>query len=292
VVTAPTSLIRVQGNGSYGLGALSVTSSFTNNGAIVLTDTTSSYGATLSMPAGATLTNGPGGTINAAVGAAGPRTLALALDNHGTVTLDRGLTLNRASASHANSGTINVAGGDFTVTQSGTGPTFTTSGAIAIGAGHAMQLTGGAFDYAAGTIVGPGTLALTNVTATITPALNTGSVPLSLTNSIVGGGGSVTIATSTALDVRSSTVNLSFVNQGLLTMTGSSALNAAVTNSTGATLRVQGNGTYGLATLTVATSFTNNGAIVLTDTTSSYGATLSMPAGATLTNAAGGRIDA
>jgi len=59
-------------------------------------------------------------------------------------------------------------------------------------------------------------------------------------------------------------------------MTGSSALNGAVTNSTGATLRMQGNGVYGLATLTVATSFTNNGAIVLTDTTSAYGATLSM----------------
>jgi len=222
----------------------------------------------------------------------GPRTLALALDNQGTVTLNRGLTLNRTSASHGNSGTINVVGGDFTVTQSGTGPTFTTSGAIAIGAGQVMQLTGGAFNYPAGTIVGPGTLALTNATATITPTLSTGSVPLSLTNSTVGGGGSITVAPSTALDVRSSTVNLSFLNQGFVTMTGSSALNGAVTNSTGATLRMQGNGVYGLATLTVATSFTNNGAIVLTDTTSAYGATLSMSAGATLTNAAGGTIDA
>jgi len=292
VVTSASSLIRIQGNGTYGLGTLSVTTTFTNNGAIVLTDTTSSYGATLSMPAGATLINGPGGTVDAAVGALGPRTLALALDNQGTVTLNRGLTLNRTSASHGNSGTINVVGGDFTVTQSGTGPTFTTSGAIAIGAGQVMQLTGGAFNYPAGTIVGPGTLALTNATATITPTLSTGSVPLSLTNSTVGGGGSIMVAPSTALDVRSSTVNLSFLNQGFVTMTGSSALNGAVTNSTGATLRMQGNGVYGLATLTVATSFTNNGAIVLTDTTSAYGATLSMSAGATLTNAAGGTIDA
>jgi len=68
VVTTASSLIRIQGNGTYGLGTLSVTNTFTNNGAIVLTDTTSSYGATLSMPAGATLINGPGGTINAAVG--------------------------------------------------------------------------------------------------------------------------------------------------------------------------------------------------------------------------------
>jgi len=292
VVTSASSLLRIQGINTYGLGTLSVTSTFTNNGAIVLTDTISSYGATLSMPPGATLINAPGGTIDAAVGALGPRTLALALDNRGTVTLDRGLTLSRASANHTNSGTINVIGGDFTVSQSGTAPTFTTSGAIAIDAGRTLQVTGGAFDYAGGTIVGPGALALTNATATVTPALSTAAVALSLTSSTVGGGGSLTVAGSTTLDIRSSTVNLNFLNQGFVTVTGSSVFNGAVTNAVGATLRVQGNNTYGLATLTVANAFTNAGAIVLTDTISSYGATLSMPAGATLTNAASGTINA
>jgi hypothetical protein len=292
IVTSSTSLIRIQGNGTYGLGTLSVTNSFTNNGAIVLTDTTSSYGATLSMPVGATLTNGAGGTIDAAVGAAGARTLALTLDNQGTLTLSRALALNRASAAHVNTGTINVSAGDFTISQSGTGPSFTTSGAIAIGAGRTMLVSSGAFDYAGGTMVGPGTLALTGVTATITPALSTGSVSLTLTSSTVGGGGSITVAPSTAFDIRSSTVNLNFLNQGFVTATGASVFNGAVTNAAGATLRIQGNGTYGLGTLSVTNGFTNNGAIVLTDTTSSYGATLSMPAGETLTNAASGTIDA
>ncbi|HXE81969.1 MAG TPA: hypothetical protein VN513_01410 [Gemmatimonadales bacterium] len=292
VVTSPTSVTRVQGNNIYGLGTLTLTNSFTNSGAIVLTDTISSYGATLSMPAGATLTNGPGGTINVAAGAAGSRTLVLALDNQGTVTVNRALTLNRASAAHTNSGTINVSGGDFTITQSGTGPSFTTTGAISIGAGHTVLVSSGAFDYAGGTIVGPGTLALNGVNATTTMALSTGSVPLTLTSSTLGGGGALTIAPSTVLDIRSSTINTNFVNQGFVNATGSSVFNGAVTNAAGGTLRVQGNNIYGLATLTVATSFANDGAIVLTDTISSYGATLSMPAGETLTNAAGGTIDA
>jgi len=100
------------------------------------------------MPAGATLINGPGGTINAAVGALGPRTLALALDNQGTVTLNRGLTLNRTSASHGNSGTI-TSWRRFHGDTIGDRSDITTSGAIAIGAGQVMQLTGGAFNYPA-----------------------------------------------------------------------------------------------------------------------------------------------
>lgn len=292
VVTSPTSRIRVQGNGIYGATVLTVSNSFTNNGAIELTDTTSSFGATLSMPAGTTLVNGPGGTVEAAVGAAGPRTLTLTLDNQGTVTLNRALTLNRTGAAQTNSGTINVTAGDLTISQTGLGSSFTTSGVISIAEGRALLLTGGSFDYAAGTIVGGGTLSLTTTNVTITPLLSTGSVGLSLANAAVSGAGTLTVAASTALEIKASTISVPFVNQGLVTVHGSSTLSGAVTNAAGAALRAQGNGIYGAAFLTVANSFTNDGAIVLTDTASSFGATLTMPAGATLTNAAGGTIDA
>ena len=292
VITSGTSLIRAQGNNTYGAANVTFSNGFTNNGTIVLTDTVSTYGATVSMVAGLTLVNGPGGTIDAAVGAGGLRTLALALDNQGTVTLNRGLALNRASVAHANSGTINVLGGDLTVTQSGTLPSFTTSGAITIGAGHMVQVSGGTFAYAGGTITGPGMLAFTNLTASITPNLSTGAVPLSFTSTTLGGAGTLTVAPSTSLELRSSTINTAFDNQGFVNATGSTVMNGPVSNAGGAALRVQGNNVYGAANLTIATGFTSNGAIVLTDTVSSYGATLTMPAGATLTNAASGVIDA
>jgi len=64
-----------------------------------------------------------------------------------------------------------------------------------------------------------------------------------------------------------------------------------VTNAAGATLRLQGTGPSAPANLTVANGFTNSGSIVLTDSTSSYGAALNVTTG-TLTNAAGGTITA
>jgi len=290
VITTSTSLIRVQGNGVYGQGFLTVMNSFTNNGAIVLTDTSSSFGATLSMPAGETLTNAPSGTIDAAVGFAGSRTLTAALDNQGNLTLNRPLTLNRASAAHSNGGTIDIVGGDLTVSQSGAAPSFTTSGTISIASGRSLLLSGGSLDYTSGSITGAGTLSLTSANVTLTPTLSTGSVNVSLASSTVGGTGTLEVATATSLIIRASAINASFDNQGLVTVNGSSSINGTLANAAGATLRVQGNGVYGQGFLTVANSFTNDGAIVLTDTASSFGATLTMPAGATLTNT--GTIDA
>ena len=63
-----------------------------------------------------------------------------------------------------------------------------------------------------------------------------------------------------------------------------SAFNGPVTNAATATLELQGNGTYSTATLTVANSFTNNGAIVLGVGDSTHGA-IDMQGGSILTNA-------
>ncbi|HEY3220050.1 MAG TPA: invasin domain 3-containing protein [Gemmatimonadales bacterium] len=283
--------LQLQGNGIYSTAVLTVANSFTNNGAIVLTDITSAYGAMLTMPAAATLTNAPGATIDAAVGLSGPRTLAVQLDNRGTVTLNRGLTLSRASAAHQNSGTIDVSGGDLTITQSGTTPSFTNTGAINIAAGDSVKVSSGAFNYTSGTISGAGTFAVTSVNVTAAQNFSTATAALSLASSTWGGTGTLTVAAATSLLVRASTINAPLVNQGTMIVNGSSAFNGALTNATGATLRVQGNGTYSTGVLTVANGFTNDGAIELTDITSSYGATLNVTSG-TLLNAAGGTIAA
>jgi fibronectin-binding autotransporter adhesin len=284
--------LQPEGNSSYSTAVLTVANSFTNNGAIVLTDINSSYGATITMPAGGTLTNAPGATIDAAVGTLGPRTLAVELNNQGTLTLNRGLTLGRASAAHLNSGAIDLAGGDLTINQSGTTPSFTNTGAINIGSGDSVKVSSGAFNYTSGTISGAGTFAVTSVNVTASQNFSTATAALSLASSTWGGSGTLTVASGTSLLVRASTINSALLNQGLLVVNGASAFNGSVTNPAGATLRVQGNGIYGVGSLSIATAFTNAGTIELTDTTSSYGATLSVSLTQPFINAAGGTIAA
>ena len=291
LTNAAAATLRLLGDGTYSTSNVTVATGFTNNGAIILTDTTSSYGAILNVTTG-TLTNAASGTITAAAGTGGPRTLNALLDNQGTVTLNRGLTLIKASAAHTNSGTIDVVTGTLTLSQSGVSPSFTNTGTINIGAGGTVAVTSGAFAYAAGTIAGPGAITFASVNLTLTQSLSTGALPFSITSSTVGGTGTLTVAPSTVLQIKASTINARLLNQGQLDLHGSTAINDSLTNASGATLRLQGDGTYSTANVTVANSFTNNGAIVLTDTTSSYGAILNMPAGQHLTNAPGATITA
>ena len=283
--------LRLQGDGALSTANVTVANSFTNNGAIVLTDTTSSYGAILNMPAGQTLTNAAGATIDAALGTNGPRTLNLELNNQGTVTLNRPLTISRGSAQHVNSGTIDVSGGDLTLSQSGTTPSFTTSGTITIGAGRIFTVTNGTLNYNAGTIGGSGTLAINSATVSTAQNFSTATTALTLTGGTWGGSGKLTVAAGTLLNVKSSTINSRLVNLGNVDVHGSTAFNDSVTNASGATLRLQGDGAFSTSQLTVANGFTNDGTIVLTDTISSYGAILHVTNG-TLTNGAGGLIRA
>jgi hypothetical protein len=290
VTTVPGSRIRVIGNNIYGGANLNVTTSFTNNGAIDLTDTVSTYGATLSMPAGTTVTNAPGGTINVLPGANGGRTLAVQLDNQGALTINHDLTLNGGSADHTNSGTIDIAGGNLVVSQSGTTPTFTTSGGITIATGDTLRVNSGQLGYAGGTISGGGVLSLSNVSANAAQAFSTAVNGLDLQNSTWGGAGVLTNAAGSTLIIGNSTIATPFVNQGFFVARGSiSQVTGPVTTVSGSTIRVQGNNIFGGGVLAVANGFTNNATIELTDTNSTYGATLRVTAG-TLTNASGGTI--
>jgi hypothetical protein len=283
--------LQIQGNGTYSTATLSVANSFTNDGAIVLTDITSSYGATLNMPAGATLTNAAGATIDAAVGLAGPRTLGLELSNQGTLTLHRDLTLSRAGAAHANSGTIDLVSGDLSITQSGTTPSFTNTGTISVAAADTVKVSSGTFNYAGGSISGGGTFLLSSATVNATQSFSTATAALGMASATWGGSGTLTVAPATSLLVRASTINSSLDNQGSVIVNGTSSFNGALTTAAGTLLRVEGNGTYSTGTLTVANGFTNNGLLELTDITSSYGATLNVTTG-TLVNAASGTISA
>jgi hypothetical protein len=84
------------------------------------------------------------------------------------VNLGQALTLARADANHTNSGTIDLTTADFTVTQTGTAPSFTNTGTITIGTSRAFTATGGTVTNAnaptVGVIQGAGTLNVSGTT--------------------------------------------------------------------------------------------------------------------------------
>ena len=301
------STLRVEGNSTQGTATLAVGTSFTNEGLIELTNTFSTHIASLNV--NGTLTNAPGGTIQSLPGAGGgPRNLNVGLLNQGTLTVAQALTISRVSADHLNSGVIQLAGGNLTVEQSGTTPSFTNTGALTVPAGRTMSVSGGGFTLASGaTLSGGGAMILTSVapaafgttidltalslvftTASFAADVNNATLAITLSNSTVNGPGTLTNADEKTLTLISSTVNAPLVNFGLLINAGSSSINGGFTADTGSTLRVEGNGTHGTSSLTVGTSFTNRSLIELTNTFSTHIATLNVTG--TLTNAAGATI--
>ncbi|MBI5711032.1 MAG: hypothetical protein HZC42_12145 [Candidatus Eisenbacteria bacterium] len=113
---------------------------------------------------------------------------------------------------------------------------------------------------------------------------------IALTTCTLNGPGGVT--NQGLANLRSCVVNAPLVNQGTLDLRANNSLNGAFTNAAGGTLHVEAEDTWGNATATVASGFTNSGTIELKSSgTASWSAaaTLNVTAG-TLVNAPGGTI--
>ncbi|MDB4889090.1 MAG: hypothetical protein JWL61_945, partial [Gemmatimonadetes bacterium] len=219
LTTSVGSTLRLQGSGNTGVSNLTISNGFTNNGTIDLTTVVSSYTDILTVTNG-TLTNAPGGTITSSVGTAGSRTINAVLDNQGTITFLQPLALNKASAAHTNSGTINVIAADWTLNQSGAGASFTNTGTVTIGTGRTWTVNGGTLNLTSGQINGAGTLALAGVTANFATGFNNSVTSLALNNSILNGPGTITNASGQTQSMVNTTVNAPLVNQGLLVFDG------------------------------------------------------------------------
>jgi hypothetical protein len=143
--TTAGSVVRAQGSSEGGYASLSILNGFTNNGTLELTNanTSSAQDAALTVTNG-TLVNVFGASLSSQPGAlgGGSRTLAAQLDNRGTLTMAQALTLSKASAAHSNTGMITLSGGDLTVSQSGTNPSFTNTGTITVQS-QTFSITGG-----------------------------------------------------------------------------------------------------------------------------------------------------
>lgn len=302
-VNQASGTLRIDGNN--GAATLTIANGFTNQGAIQLTSTGGGYTPSLVVTNG-TLTNAPGASITSMVGAGGPRNLNAALSNQGVLTLAAQLTLDKASAHHANSGTIDVTGGDLTVTQSGVSPSFVNTGTVNVPASRTFTISSGTFvQQPSGVIAGAGAMTINGVTAvfsagfglsqfsasgsviTLATNLQTTGLTLNLSNSTVSGTGTITNVASQIASISSTSIGLPIVNQGTIVFTGSGSFSGPYSNAAGSTLRVAGNNGQGF--LSIANGFTNDGTIDLTSVGGGYTSHLDIASG-TLNNSATGVI--
>ncbi len=121
------------GNSEY--ATLNVSSGFTNAGTIELTDSyhSSNTYTYVTLNVDGVLLNDTAGVINvtSTLGGVGRRTLNAALDNRGTINVDRATKIEAAGIDHVNSGAINFAAGGTTVKNFGV---FTNSGTLSFAA--------------------------------------------------------------------------------------------------------------------------------------------------------------
>src|SRR5262249_51865174 len=128
--TGLQSLIQIAGDPSTGFARLT-SGPFTNNGQIELNSSVTNRGlAQLQTATSVAVTNAPGAKITTIAGTGGTRELTVTLINQGTVTLNANTTLDGATASHANTGTIDGTNADLTVSNSAS--SFTNVGSLLI----------------------------------------------------------------------------------------------------------------------------------------------------------------
>jgi hypothetical protein len=268
-----TGTLRIQGASGFN-GMLTVASGWTNTGTIELTDV-GSYAASLTVTSG-TLVNDVGASIDVLAGGNGGRTLTAALDNRGTLTLARPLTINATNAAHTNSGLIDLTGGVLTLTQSGAG-SFTNTGAVTLA--NDWNVTGGTLDLSAGTVSGTGVLGVTSATLDYVFA----SLPPTMSLNTVTVTGGLTIPIGGTLNLQSSNFASPVTVDGTLVIRQAVTLGSAL--ATPGTLRVEGMSGFNGA-LTVASGWTNTGTIELTDV-GSYAASLTVTSGTLLNDVLG-----
>jgi hypothetical protein len=155
----------------------------TNHGTIELTSTSGAGNARIQDGA---LTNASDGVINVLTGSGGGRYWNADLTNQGTVTVSQTLTMGKASAVLANSGSIQV-NENVTVTS----PSFTNSGTISVAGGKTFQVNNGGLTHSSGGMwSGAGSVALYNVTVTLTADFSE-AVAVTLSSSTVNGSGRI-----------------------------------------------------------------------------------------------------
>jgi hypothetical protein len=293
VTIAAGSTLRVEGDAFCCSAYATVENGFTNNGTIELTAVNSTgTSARLGVNNG-TLVNAAGASINVLPGAGGSRQLDVELNNQGTVTVGATTSMNRGVSNHANSGTINVSGGNLSLYQyaSPTQGSFTNTGTVTVAAAETLQVQYGELRYNSGTLGGNGTVAIENGVLTLGQGFSNAVTTLTLNSATVNGPGTLTNTAAKTLVVYQSTINAPLDNQGLLKLRGTSTINGALTTASASTLLVEGDAFCCSAYATVLNGFTNTGTIDLTAINSSGTSARLGVTNGTLVNAPGALIN-
>ncbi len=222
--------------------------------------------------------------------------------------------------------TISVNSGTLTLTQTGTSPSFTTTGIITVDSTGTLAINGGSFDYSSGTFTLDGSFSATNAivdmyssfntivnnftldnsTLTCTSSL-TNQGNMSLTGSMLYGindlinQGNLNLTTSTidsfatltntgTMTANNGTINVDFDNDGSAIFWNSCNINNALTTQSNSIIRMSSAYAAG-AYLTIANGFTNNGLIDYITSYTSAAGRLDITSGI-LVNASGGTIHA
>src|SRR5207247_9634235 len=114
------------------------------------------------------------------------------------------------------SGTINIHGVSFILSQSVTISTFTNTGSINIGTTLISYTTLFRSAYNSGSIGGAGLLFLTSTVATFTPNFDNSVTALALNSTTLNGPGTITNLATHTLAMTNSAVNATLINQGVL----------------------------------------------------------------------------
>jgi hypothetical protein len=269
-VNGTNATLRVMGTTATFDRQLVIANGFTNQGRIEFVhDSTHDFPA-VAVPNG-TVVNAAGATMDFNGG-----TLSSNLDNQGSITVESGAGLGKASGTVSNEGTIHVEPdrfaifADLAVTRSAFTNTgaitlsgrsdlgfsqsiaFTNSGQITLtDASQRVSISGGTFQQN-GSLSGPGSLSFTGITATLTPDAIGGIAMLNISNSTITSPSPLTNLGS----IRGSTINADVVNRATLAAVDDITINGAFTNASGGLLTVTGQ-------LTLTRSFSNDGSIVL-----------------------------
>ncbi len=172
-----------------GTATLTVGGSHINHGVLILTSDVANGTSTAILNA-TQLTNGATGMVFADAGSStgGTRQLNAQISNQGLITVNSiGLSFDRASADHVNSGSIHVIGGELDFIQTGVTPSLTNNGSIVLQNLQRLHIDGGDFiNGTLGHIKGTGSLDVYAATTTnngnISPGLPTpGYLPGRLT---------------------------------------------------------------------------------------------------------------
>ncbi|MGD8726539.1 MAG: hypothetical protein PVH40_02785, partial [Gemmatimonadales bacterium] len=246
--------------GTSGTTTLNVDGGLSNAGTVELTNISGNASAALAIGSGTLLNTG---TIVSTVGAgSGSRVIyAETVDNQGTISASTfDLTIN-----HATTGTVT-----------------STNGTLEALVSRNLYLDGGTTQFGSGTVLsGPGAVSLSagttlELVSDFTLAARNGQLGLAGGTGIsVNGPGAFIVADT--LELARDTINAPLTVQGLVDVPFDAFVTGPMVSEAGALVRVLG--TSGSATLFVENSFTNAGAVEITNVSLNASATLAVNGG-------------